>query len=140
MGNSSAQREHVFVAWIKAQRQLHREESQGLHLVPPVVVAPAAESAEHESEAHAGEHEQEWARRVPNELMIAAAVLGACIGCPIGAAVGGIGAGLLCGFMGALLGELAVLAVARLLTLVLRVVALGLVVAVGYAILHSMRR
>ncbi len=136
MGNNPAQREREFVAWIKTQRQIPRERSE-----LPLVVAlqdegpalPATEGGWGDVSREEGE--KEWARRLPDGLLIAAAVLGACIGCPIGSAVGGVVVGFVGGLAGALLGELAVLGVARLLKLAMR----GIAVA-AQAILQSLAR
>jgi hypothetical protein len=139
MGNSPAQREREFVAWIKAQRQIPPEQSQLPFVVarrdagalPMAVRGDGDVSGEEEAE-------EDWARRVPDGLIVGSAVLGACIGCPIGSAAGGVVAGFVGGFVGALLGELAVLGVARLLKVAVRGIAVAVLTA--RAILQSLVR
>jgi uncharacterized membrane protein len=135
MGNSPAQREREFVAWIEAQRQIHPEQSE-----LPFVVALPNEGAVLPTarDVLGAEEADDWARRVPDGLIIGAAVLGACIGCPIGSAAGGVVAGFVGGFVGALLGELAVLGVARLLKRVVQGGAAAVLAA--RAILESLVR
>jgi hypothetical protein len=137
LGNAT-QREHEFVGWIRTQRQIYRERMQ-----TPVVVAPA-EAVQAAVRDSSGSDAREvegraWLRRVPDELIVGAAVLGACIGCPIGSAEGLV-LGFLGGLAGALLGAMAVLAMARLMKLLAGAAALGLLVLVAYAILHAARR
>ena len=124
------------MAWIKTQRQIPRERSE-----LPLVVAPpdeelalaAAESGWEEVSREEGKND--WAHKVPDGVLIAAAVMGACIGCPIGSAIGGVVLGFVCGLAGALVGELAVLGVARLLKL-----AIGVAVPAAQSILQSLVR
>lgn len=105
-------------------------------------VQPAAATAGDPVESHAEngldaeEGERDWARRVPDGLIVGAAVLGACIGFPIGTAAAGVVTGFFGGLMGALVGAMAVLGIARHLDLVLRVVLVLLGSAIVYELTH----
>jgi hypothetical protein len=137
MANMPAQREREFVAWIKTQRQAYQEQSQGLFVVPRADAAPglpeAASGGGEPSAAKAGD----WASKVPDELIVGVAVLGACIGFPIGAAAGGVLAGFSGGMVGALLGALVVLAIARLMKVILPALVVVLAALAAYAILRA---
>ena len=80
---------------------------------------PVAASSGGGVAAREGHEQSHRANKVPDGLLVAAAVLGACVTCPICAAAGGRVVGFLGGFVGALLGELAVLGIAQLLKAVL---------------------
>jgi hypothetical protein len=137
MENSVVLREHDFIAWVKTQRQAPSE--------VPFLTAPG-EQGDPLTGDGTGDQPQEgttesgWASGVPDELIVAVSAVGACFGFPIGAAAGGVVAGFFGGLMGALAGAMLVLALGRVLKWVLGVLGLGVVVAVAYAILHSMRR
>jgi hypothetical protein len=140
MGNLPAQRERDFVAWIKTQRQAYQEQTQRLFVVAAVEAGPAVpEVASSEEEPRVAEVVDDWISKVPDELIVGVAVLGACIGFPIGAAAGGVLAGFSGGMVGALLGALVVLAIARLLKVILPGLVVVLAALLAYAILHALR-
>ncbi|MFP5226817.1 MAG: hypothetical protein ACLGXA_04260 [Acidobacteriota bacterium] len=132
MVSNPVQREHDFIAWIESQRRDQQPFFVPLEDEQPR--SPAATEIEPASLAYG----DGWARRMPDGLLIAAAVLGACIGCPIGSATGGVAVGFLCAVAGALLGELLVLAIAGLLKLALRGIMQG--IGMATAMLHSRAR
>ncbi|HVT97822.1 MAG TPA: hypothetical protein VHE33_09960 [Acidobacteriaceae bacterium] len=120
MESNAVRRELHFVAWIKAQRGIHRELVQRALIEPVVESMPVAAGTGSGGEQLQREGKKDWASGVPDGPIVGAAVLGACIGCPIGVAVDGALGGFLAGFIGALLGEVTVLGVAKLMKLALR--------------------
>jgi hypothetical protein len=119
MESNAVRRELHFVAWIKAQRGIHRDLVQRA-LSEPVLESLPVAAAGSGGEPLQRDGKKDWASGVPDGPIVGAAVLGACIGCPIGVAVDGPLGGFLAGFIGALLGEVTVLGVAKLMKLALR--------------------
>ncbi len=103
--------------------------------LPTTKVNPAEKSADTAEDEWKGQ--PAWARQIPDELIVAAAVLGACIGFPIGTAASGVVVGFFGGVVGALVGAATVLAIARYLDLILRVVLVLLGSAIVYVLTHQ---
>jgi hypothetical protein len=107
--------------------------------VDKLLVTAKDNSAENSADPppDAWEEQPDWASQIPDELIVAAAVLGACIGFPIGTAAAGVVVGFFGGVLGALVGATTVLAIARYLDPILHVVLVLLGSAIVYVLTHQ---